>query len=154
MKALTLIQPWAWAICHAGKRIENRGWRPPRSLWGERIAIHAGKSLDEEACVGLYLSGYSMPASVPQSVIVATARVLGIVTEDKEKPGAFTFECLRERPQWAMSPKNLVWFCGPVGWLLDEVVVLREPVACKGAQRLWTVPAEVERQVLGMQEAG
>ena len=25
MKALTIRQPWLWAILHAGKRIENRG---------------------------------------------------------------------------------------------------------------------------------
>lgn len=26
MKALSIRQPWAWAILHAGKRIENRDW--------------------------------------------------------------------------------------------------------------------------------
>ena len=26
MKALTIKQPWAWAIIHAGKDIENRDW--------------------------------------------------------------------------------------------------------------------------------
>ena len=27
MKAITVMQPWAWAIFHAGKSIENRTWR-------------------------------------------------------------------------------------------------------------------------------
>ena len=27
MKALSIRQPWAWAILHAGKDIENRDWR-------------------------------------------------------------------------------------------------------------------------------
>lgn len=27
MKALSLRQPWAWAVVHAGKRIENRTWK-------------------------------------------------------------------------------------------------------------------------------
>lgn len=26
MKALTVCQPWAWAIVHHTKRIENRSW--------------------------------------------------------------------------------------------------------------------------------
>ena len=26
MKALTIKQPWAWAILHGGKDIENRNW--------------------------------------------------------------------------------------------------------------------------------
>ena len=25
MKAISIRQPWAWAILHAGKRVENRG---------------------------------------------------------------------------------------------------------------------------------
>ena len=39
MKALTVQQPWAWAIIHGGKNIENR-----TQLWSYRgpLAIHAG----------------------------------------------------------------------------------------------------------------
>lgn len=39
MKALTVQQPWAWAIIHGGKPIENR-----TQLWAYRgpLAIHAG----------------------------------------------------------------------------------------------------------------
>ena len=40
MKALSVLQPWAWAIVHGPKRIENRTWatrhRGP-------LLIHAGK---------------------------------------------------------------------------------------------------------------
>lgn len=45
MKAVTLRTPWAWAVCHAAKDIENRVWKPtPNQLAvGERFAIHAGK---------------------------------------------------------------------------------------------------------------
>ena len=49
MRGLTLHQPWAWAIAHAGKNVENRTWAPPAYMIGERIAIHAGKRFDEEA---------------------------------------------------------------------------------------------------------
>ena len=45
MKAITLYPEWAWAICRLGKQVENRTWRPPANLLGERIAIHAGKSI-------------------------------------------------------------------------------------------------------------
>jgi len=49
VKALTLWQPWSWAIAHAGKRVENRTWAPPASVIGQRVAIHAGLKLDDEA---------------------------------------------------------------------------------------------------------
>lgn len=45
MRILTVRQPWAWAIIHGGKDVENR----VRNLAGEYrgpVAIHAGKSYD------------------------------------------------------------------------------------------------------------
>ena len=43
MHALTICQPWAWAICEQVKLIENRRWKTPhRGL----LLIHAGKSHD------------------------------------------------------------------------------------------------------------
>ncbi len=47
MKALSIRQPWAWAILHAGKRIENRDWRAAPSYRGP-LLIHASKG-----CTGL-----------------------------------------------------------------------------------------------------
>jgi hypothetical protein len=41
MKAITICQPWAWAIIHGPKRYENRTW--PASYRGP-LLIHAGKS--------------------------------------------------------------------------------------------------------------
>jgi len=46
MKALTIHQPWASLIIHGVKTIETRGWACPKSLIGERLAIHAGKSTE------------------------------------------------------------------------------------------------------------
>ena len=42
MKAITLWQPWASLVLVGAKPYEFRGWKPPRSLIGKRIAIHAG----------------------------------------------------------------------------------------------------------------
>jgi len=42
MKALTIWQPWASLIMAGAKPYEFRGWRPPRSIIGQRIVIHAG----------------------------------------------------------------------------------------------------------------
>jgi hypothetical protein len=43
MKALSLTQPWAHAVVHLGKRIENRDWRGC-SFRGP-VLIHAAKSV-------------------------------------------------------------------------------------------------------------
>lgn len=49
--ALSVRQPWAWAIIHGGKDIENRSWhavnkgRLDRSV---RIAVHAAKGMTRD----------------------------------------------------------------------------------------------------------
>lgn len=42
MKALSIRQPWAWAIIHAGKDIENRSWG---TSYRGPMLIHAAKGL-------------------------------------------------------------------------------------------------------------
>lgn len=46
MKAITLMSPWAWAIIHAGKDVENRTWTTGHrgTIW-----VHAGLREDETA---------------------------------------------------------------------------------------------------------
>lgn len=46
MRVLTVRNPWAWAIIHGGKTVENR----PRNIVGEHrglVAIHAGQAWDQ-----------------------------------------------------------------------------------------------------------
>lgn len=43
IKALTIHQPWAALIMIGAKPYEFRAWLPPKSLIGQRIAIHAGR---------------------------------------------------------------------------------------------------------------
>jgi hypothetical protein len=45
MRALTVIQPWAWLIIHGGKTIENRVW--PTAYRGP-LLIHAGARMSLE----------------------------------------------------------------------------------------------------------
>jgi hypothetical protein len=45
MKALSILQPWAFAIIHLGKDIENRTWV---TGFRGRFLIHAGKGFDAE----------------------------------------------------------------------------------------------------------
>lgn len=46
MKVLSVRQPWAWAIIHGGKDIENRNWG---TKYRGPLAIHAGKAFDMTA---------------------------------------------------------------------------------------------------------
>lgn len=147
MKALTLRRPWCWAICHGGKDCENRTWRPPASVLGERIAIHSGLRWDDDGCrflVQCHAGGTArkspplLPAQWPGGRIVATAVVRTCVQSDVH------YQVYRD----TRGP----WFTGPYGWILSDVRVLCEPVPCRGAQRLWTLPPDIEARVLGQEQ--
>ena len=43
MRAISVRPPWAWAILHAGKDIENRTWKT--KLRGT-IAVHASQTMN------------------------------------------------------------------------------------------------------------
>ena len=117
MKALTIRQPWAHAILHLGKNIENRKWPPPERLIGKYIAIHAGKGLDRES--GLDVAEHELV----RGAIVGIARI-GKVVEDS-----------RSRS-----------FDGPLGWTLHDVRVLPKPIRRNGILGLWNVtPAELRK---------
>jgi hypothetical protein len=124
MKALTLWQPWAWAIAHAGKRIENRSWSPPDWIIAQRLAIHAGQTIERDSVLAL---------GAPQDQLV-TGAVVAVVTVKG----------------WIAKPRSAEqarWFSGPKGWVLDDVVALPNPVPCNGARRLWELPYDVDAEV-------
>lgn len=143
MKALTLHQPWAHAICHLGKRVENRTWAPPASLpVGSLLAIHAGKVHDHAGHRQILAARLSLPTIFPRAAVVAVAKLIGTC----DAAGVRT--CMSGRRIDIDAGGLSAWFCGPVGWVLDDVRVLREPVPCKGRQGLWDLPPEVEQAVI------
>lgn len=114
--ALSVRQPWAWAIIYAGKDIENRDWRQPNPGLAFRglVAIHAGKAMTrgeyEDAAETIHdISGLTVPApgDLVRGGIIGAVKVVDIV-----RGKALGFD----RP----SP----WFFGPLG------LRLRNPVAC------------------------
>ncbi|MBL8924103.1 MAG: hypothetical protein JNJ54_34930 [Myxococcaceae bacterium] len=137
--ALTLWQPWAWAITAGLKRVENRGWRPLPGLAqpGTVIAIHAAvRQADwEDVAFVRELAvragrGLEVPRVFVHGAITAVATLDGVVTSRDEL----------ERDQ---QP----WWVGPLGWVLRDVRPLRVPLACRGQQGLWPVSGELVHQV-------
>ena len=78
MKALSIKQPWLWAITDLDKRIENRTWKPPQNIIGQRIALHASKKDDPHGEQKLYdIAGIHPPTDLHRGTIVATACIIG-----------------------------------------------------------------------------
>lgn len=129
IKALTLHRPWDWAIINAGKDVENRDW-PCYLKPGDYIALHAGKTFDH--------AGYRFIADM-----CAEVRAPWPPTDEQHRAGfIYGIAQFGGNVQDSDSP----WFFGDYGWILKNVVAI-EPVACRGAQKLFDLPADVLAQV-------
>jgi hypothetical protein len=154
MKAITLTAPWAWAVAHAGKDVENRKTRCP-SLLGERIAIHAGVApkaqaegkRDEDDFVWIWQRAGVLPApggmGPDHGCIVAVATIVGWV-EGRSVVSHPDYEAEAVCHDGAESR----WFMGPIGWLLHDVRTLAEPIPARGKQGIWTVGADAEARII------
>lgn len=123
MKALTVRQPWAGAIAHQTKRVENRTWQLPAKQEGARILIHAGAQRDRDAQVhGDHLDVYS--------AVVAIATITGCHWSDDG-------QCCGS---WGDAMAY--------HWTLNDVTALPEPVPAKGALGFWTPSEEIANAAL------
>lgn len=152
MRGLTLFRPWDWAMAHGGKDIENRKWKPPASVIGQRIALHAGKTYDYDGAD--FIKGVLGIREIPlsrESVIVATTLVRGwlcVGTKDNRAAESDVVASSRELIDLHASG----WFFGPYGWAVVETIALPKPVPCKGAQGLWRLPPKIEAEVLSQEQ--
>ena len=85
MKAISIRQPWAWLILHAGKNIENRDW--PTRIRG-RVLVHAGKTmyhtdyLDAKCFLDMSFPSIVLPAkeSLERGGLVGSVEIADCVT--------------------------------------------------------------------------
>jgi hypothetical protein len=133
-KALTIKQPWLYAIMELGKTVENRDWEPPSYIIDQRIALHASRSYDKDGDIAIArITGYQVPRNLPRGCFLATATISGVVTEEEVFSGVVSLDITE-------------WFCGRYGWLLDYIRPLDTPIVCKGQLGLWSIPDECLRR--------
>lgn len=109
-KALSVRQPWAWAIIHAGKDVENRSWQAVNHGLTVRgpIAIHAsaGMTRRDYENTAEFMAGLGItcpPASeLLRGGIIGQVEVVDVVKDYGSR-----------------------WFFGPRG------LILRNPVPCE-----------------------
>ena len=103
--ALSVRQPWAWAIIHGGKDIENRSWRSdnPGVRFRGDFCVHAASGMTkaeyEDAADTMAFLGVECPppAELLRGGIIGVATVADIVTDHASG-----------------------WFFGPKGLLLTR----------------------------------
>jgi hypothetical protein len=117
MKAISIRQPWAWAIVHGHKPVENRTWQAAHR---GPLLIHAGLQFDDEGLHAIQARFPAVAAMLPQrwdlGGIVGTADVVDCV-----------------------STHASAWFTGPWGLVLHNARPLPF-VPYRGVLGLFDVP--------------
>ena len=142
MLALSVQQPWPWLIFYGKKDIENRTWAPPRSVVGQRIAIHASKKPQAleplavmEEIFGMDVGTWWEPQipplrELPLGALVGTVELLEITQTGQSG---------------VRGGSKSAWFAGPYGWVLRNPRALEEPIPMSGRLGLWPVPIEAAK---------
>lgn len=139
MKALTIYQPWPWAIAAGLKLTENRGTGTAHR--GD-LAIHAGlrwhpAGEDSELMQAVWkatpgTTGDAPWRGAPQLVFGAVIAVADLYDVCKARTGC---DC----GPWAIP--------GRCHWKLSDVRTLATPVPVRGAQGVWALPPDVAAAV-------
>ena len=125
MKALSLKQPWAWAVFN-GKDVENRTWK---TTFRGRFYIHASKGFDmagwkwiaeNENRLGLVLPWYADRDFI-RGAIIGEATLVDCVVGDAN---------------------GSRWYSGPNAFHLADANRYETPVPYKGALKLFEVNLE------------
>jgi hypothetical protein len=152
VKALAIRQPWAHAIVHAGKRIENRTWPTP---FRGPFLIHAAKGCTRDEYLdavhwmvsrGLARSPF-FPLSAPRGVDVAALPMVPRLA-DLVRGGivgrARIIEVFRPAPEGVPAQPWLM--PGQYGFELADVEPLPF-VPCRGMLGFFNAPADVVAQI-------
>jgi MOSC domain-containing protein YiiM len=129
MKALSLTQPWATLITDYGMNVENRTWNSKHRGF---FAIHATKTLREEDfdfCKKAFKIKLK-PEDVPFGAIIGFAELTETITAEE------------------VTPKTKKWFLGDYGFVMKNIIKLKNPVPAKGALNFWDVDAETLQECL------
>ena len=144
IKCISLWQPWASLITIGAKQIETRHWA---TSYRGPIAIHAAKTEKElDLCMvqpyerflkraGLlqYQGLAKCLLSLPLGKIVAVAELKDCVATDELQISE------QERAFGNYAP-------GRFAWILEDIRPLKEPLPCRGAQRLFNVPLDMLKE--------
>lgn len=128
VRALTIRQPWAHAIVHLGKDVENRSWR---ANYSGLLLIHASARQERDPRA-LLADHMATPPSQKGLEKLPTGSIIGV---------ADLFDYVEDsRSKWAQR--------GAWHWLLRNVRPIR-PVECTGRLGLWTPGTAVMRKLPG-----
>ena len=162
-RALSIRQPWAWAITDLDKRVENRtrkyayrgelflhasSWRGPGDPdgWSDHFLDLLGNGNGERFKFYLDMGRLPLGAIVGAADLVGCQEALFSRASGNDPVCTCVGAHAGVGSAWGRAQRR--WAESRSYWLiLDNVRKLAEPVPCRGMLGLWPVPVDVERRV-------
>lgn len=137
MKAISIKQPWATLIALGEKEFETRSWQ---TKYRGRIAIHASKQIDKEACIAFATAlkkyGITSIKELPTGVMLATVNLVDchkVIQDEYGTKAKMHNGLIISGNEYDYGNYDE----GRYAWELDSVQVLPSPVPAKGKLSLW-----------------
>lgn len=111
LRAISIRQPWAYAILHFGKDVENK---PLRTHYRGRILIHSSLTVEDRQARKLGTD----PDEMTTGAIIGSVEIIDCIKKSKSI--------------WAVR--------GQFHWILKNPLVIDKPIPFKGALGWITVP--------------
>jgi ASCH domain-containing protein len=131
VRALSTQQPWAYAITHGTKRVENRVWY---AHYRGPLLLHAGKVAQADCIERIHHDSPEVSLegmrSAPRGVLVGWCLLVA---------------CVRE---YEVAEDQHIWAGGPWCFVLNDVRAFATPIAYKGALGFFEVPDVVVAEAL------
>lgn len=149
MRALSLLQPWAWLVAEGHKPVENRRWHLPMKMRGVPFLIHSsGSRQKSEFAAAKELAGRVAwqtrmpPVKIPDPDELVYGSLLAVAE-------AHDCLCPAERQMSLLddSSPHPWWMRAQHGFLLQNVRKLQTPVICRGNLGFWQVPPTILSQI-------
>lgn len=135
MKALSIRQPWAWAILHAGKPVENRTWW---SKFRGPFFIHASQKFDVDGYdwIQTHLHRLRIKDGIPEITDQWAFPRGGIVGISN------IVDCVKQHS----SP----WFFGPFGLVLRSTMIIEPVIPLRGQLGFFNVDEYITEWAMGL----
>jgi activating signal cointegrator 1 len=139
MKAITIKQPFATLLALGYKRYETRSWQTKHR---GKLAIHAGKSIDRQACERpevkqiLQGAGYESWRDLPTGAVIGIGELTNcsrVLAQDVPKAVA----TIDSGQIDGLAYKFGDFTVGRYAWEVANVELLTEPILCRGRLSLW-----------------
>lgn len=141
--ALSVRQPWAWALIYGGKAVENRAWR---SSYRGALRIHASKTFDAEGYEWIETAvengALHLPRPLPAASellfggVIGSVHMIGCMESLHDELATEDDEDLDMSAALAVYDLDFErnvedWWAGPYGFLLGQPTPARfQP--CRG----------------------